>query len=529
MTRESRSLAFVALTAWLLAGARLRGETASAPVAAPPAGKFSSGVAVTLSSATPGATIYYTTNGTTPTRESAVYAGTPIVAGNHVTGDNVPPAATIFPLTTVSMSLRAVAVKGGLNDSPVTAANYVIDRVDTAFDIPYVGDGDPMHLLDVYQPRGLTGTPVVFFVHGGAWIQGDKNLYFELANTLAGYYQLTTVVISYRLSPPGGTAHHPDQMTDVAAAFDWVVKHVAAYGGDPTKLFVFGHSAGGHLASLLATDPQYLASRGLTTSAVKGVISMSGAYDLYDLVGGLHNPLNLTPTDLAAYNVLFTSVFGGTGKAMLDVASPQLHASPPEPPFLVIGIQESDGFVDMPGFSKEAQNFYQHVAGLSPPPPAEVRWLTKGDIPPDILAIDIPDFAYDGHFQEIYAINTVNWGSVPTRLVADYASDAVLRLQRGRFEVSVQWVSYTDASTGLGRPVALTSESGYFWFFTSSNVELVVKVLDGTSVNGYFWVLYGALSDLEYTITLTDTETGRVKTYHNSPHTLTSGVDVQAM
>ena len=68
-------------------------------------------------------------------------------------------------------------------------------------------------------------------------------------------------------------------------------------------------------------------------------------------------------------------------------------------------------------------------------------------------------------------------------------------------------------ASGHGTAVPLTGDTGYFWFFNSANVELVVKVLDGRAVNGHFWVFYGALSNVQYTITVTDTQTGAVKTY----------------
>ena len=61
----------------------------------------------------------------------------------------------------------------------------------------------------------------------------------------------------------------------------------------------------------------------------------------------------------------------------------------------------------------------------------------------------------------------------------------------------------------------LTGDTGAFWFFDAANIELVVKVLDGRPVNGNFWLFYGALSNVEYTLTVTDTETGAVKTYSN--------------
>jgi hypothetical protein len=76
--------------------------------------------------------------------------------------------------------------------------------------------------------------------------------------------------------------------------------------------------------------------------------------------------------------------------------------------------------------------------------------------------------------------------------------------------------------------VPLTGDTGGFWFFNQANVELVIKTLDGRARNGHFWVFAGALSDVEYDITVTDTVTGLVKTYHNAPHQLASRADTKA-
>jgi len=102
-------------------------------------------------------------------------------------------------------------------------------------------------------------------------------------------------------------------------------------------------------------------------------------------------------------------------------------------------------------------------------------------------------------------------------------------LTANRFAVSVSWKNpYDGGSTGVGQTVPLTGDSGAFWFFTSSNLELAVKVLDGRAANGHFWVLYGAMSDVEYTLTVTDTVTGAVKTYFNPPRHLASLSDTLA-
>lgn len=93
-----------------------------------------------------------------------------------------------------------------------------------------------------------------------------------------------------------------------------------------------------------------------------------------------------------------------------------------------------------------------------------------------------------------------------------------LCLLDGRFSVSVDWTNQFNGESGQGTAVPDQSEkTGYFWFFNESNIELVVKTLDATSLDGNFWFFYGALSNVGYTITVTDTVTDTVKTYVNEP------------
>jgi hypothetical protein len=76
--------------------------------------------------------------------------------------------------------------------------------------------------------------------------------------------------------------------------------------------------------------------------------------------------------------------------------------------------------------------------------------------------------------------------------------------------------------------VPLTADTGAFWFFDAANLEVMVKVLDGRAINGKLWVFFGALSDVDYTLTVTDTQTGQQKSYHNPAGTLASRADTQA-
>ena len=107
------------------------------------------------------------------------------------------------------------------------------------------------------------------------------------------------------------------------------------------------------------------------------------------------------------------------------------------------------------------------------------------------------------------------------------SSVSALCLNNERFKIEVQWRDF-QGNTGAGQAVPLTGDTGYFWFFSSTNVELVIKVLDARTINGHFWVFYGALSNVEYGISVTDTVTGSLKTYYNPPQQFASVGDTQA-
>jgi hypothetical protein len=101
-----------------------------------------------------------------------------------------------------------------------------------------------------------------------------------------------------------------------------------------------------------------------------------------------------------------------------------------------------------------------------------------------------------------------------------------LCLAAGRFRAEVTWGARD--SPRLGQAVFITPNTGAFWFFDPTNLELVVKVLDGRSINGRFWVFYGSLTNVEFTLTVTDTQTGAVKAYANPQGQLASVADTLA-
>jgi hypothetical protein len=96
----------------------------------------------------------------------------------------------------------------------------------------------------------------------------------------------------------------------------------------------------------------------------------------------------------------------------------------------------------------------------------------------------------------------------------DSVSGSSLLLNNDRFKVDVRWQT-ADGKTGTGTPVSVTGDTGYFWFFNSANVEMVIKVLSGCGLNGKYWVFAGGLTNVLTTITVTDTQTGTQQTYTN--------------
>jgi acetyl esterase/lipase len=137
---------------------------------------------------------------------------------------------------------------------------------------------DSLTALDIYPPWFGGHHPVVIFIHGGSYVEGDKSTEVgakpkEFRD--AGY---VFVALNYRLSP---AVKHPVHIQDVAKGIAWVHHNISRYGGDSTRLFVLGHSSGASMAALIATNESYLKAEGLGLSSLSGAILLDGsAYDI---------------------------------------------------------------------------------------------------------------------------------------------------------------------------------------------------------------------------------------------------------
>lgn len=148
---------------------------------------------------------------------------------------------------------------------------------DVKRNIPYVENGHERQVLDVYAPANAKNLPVVFWIHGGGWVEGDKG---DVAMKPQWFMERGFVFVStnYRLLP---SVDMGTLTRDVAKAFGWVNKHIAEYGGDPRRVLVGGHSAGAELAALICTDDRYLKAEGVSFDVLLGCVPVDG--DTYDV------------------------------------------------------------------------------------------------------------------------------------------------------------------------------------------------------------------------------------------------------
>ena len=143
--------------------------------------------------------------------------------------------------------------------------------------IPYVASGHERQVLDVHAPAGAKNLPVVFWIHGGGWMTGDKTNVAgkPRAFTSAGF---VFVSMNHRLLP---TVEMGDIIRDVSRAMRWTHDNIATYGGDPARVLVMGHSSGGQLAAITCVDDRYLKAEGLSLSIIKGCVPVDA--DTFDI------------------------------------------------------------------------------------------------------------------------------------------------------------------------------------------------------------------------------------------------------
>jgi acetyl esterase/lipase len=140
-------------------------------------------------------------------------------------------------------------------------------------DVAYAADA--RHRLDLHKPDGRTGVPIVVFLHGGAYVRGDRSVNAEVYGNVATYFArqgMLGVNGTYRLAP---AAQWPAAAQDVSLLVQWLKANAAAHGGDPARIYLVGHSAGAtHIATYVYLKDLHPADG----PGVAGIVLMSGRY-----------------------------------------------------------------------------------------------------------------------------------------------------------------------------------------------------------------------------------------------------------
>jgi acetyl esterase/lipase len=192
------------------------------------------------------------------------------------------------PIAWWSLAACVLVLGGIVACSPLTALNALSPGRDLLAQADLAYGSNPRHKLDIYRPQNVRGVaPVIMFFLGGNWTTGERANYAFVGRALAsrGY---VVVIPDYRLYPE---VRYPDFLDDAARAVAWTAREIERYGGDPTRMFVMGHSAGAYNAAMMAADPRYLAQQGMQASALRGWIGLAGPYDFIPIENPTTRPV----------------------------------------------------------------------------------------------------------------------------------------------------------------------------------------------------------------------------------------------
>jgi acetyl esterase/lipase len=185
-------------------------------------------------------------------------------------------------LRTLAVGLSCVLAASGCQSIAFGIANAGVPKSPRIAETTVVFDPARHLSLDVYRPESADANalPVVVFLYGGSWRNGQRAQYRFVGRRLAQQGVLA-IVADYRTAP---AVVFPAFVEDAAVAVAWARQHAGEYGGDPARVHLAGHSAGAHVAALIGTDARYLAAHGLKPRDLAGVIGMSGPYD-FEIAG----------------------------------------------------------------------------------------------------------------------------------------------------------------------------------------------------------------------------------------------------
>lgn len=231
---------------------------------------------------------------------------------------------SFFLMICLILPAQAVSIMDPFNLEQAMDANAVKLGDGVAY-----ADG-PRKKLDIYTPKNPEGlAPVVFFIYGGGWKNGDRGDYQFVGRALAAR-GFVTVIADYRLVPE---VQYPAFLEDNAQALKWVEDNIATYGGDKQRLFIAGHSAGAYGAVMLGLDRSFFRDYGVTMP-IRGIAALSGPYDFYpfeydevrNAFGKAANPEGTQPVNLVTPETPPMYLASGTTDPIVRVENTQTLA-----------------------------------------------------------------------------------------------------------------------------------------------------------------------------------------------------------
>ena len=224
-----------------------------------------------------------------------------------------------------------------LCSTAVIAQSQMIEHPDLAYLPADKVEVDSLQRLNLVMPEGVNNPPLFVWIGGGAWSVVNRHQEMALARNIARD-GIAVASIGHRLSSAvwidpklDHGVQYPAHVEDLAAAIKWLYDNADEYGYDRNRLFVGGFSSGAHLTAMVALDPQFLGAHDLSTDIIKGLVPVSGGYDIP------HYRQVLADSEaphLAEQHV--DAVFGAT-KEEWDFASPTQYLDNLQAPWLLIG------------------------------------------------------------------------------------------------------------------------------------------------------------------------------------------------
>ncbi|RDS85083.1 alpha/beta hydrolase [Dyella monticola] len=196
----------------------------------------------------------------------------------------------------IALLLSLVALLSGCEASLFASLNATDRRAGITTQAGVVFDAEHHLKLDIYRPASATRAPIVVFFYGGSWVRGERAWYRFVGTALASH-GVIVVIPDYRKYPQ---VKMDGFMQDAARAVAWAHDHAGELGGTPDDVFVMGHSAGGQIGALLATDPSWLAPHDLRPDELAGFIGLAGCYDFMPIPANEKDMLGMFGRDAAA-------------------------------------------------------------------------------------------------------------------------------------------------------------------------------------------------------------------------------------